>query len=88
MFVTVHKNARPPSLLASLRASVKGSATPKAEKTWQTVFPLKPKSNHERLANSCCPPEGNEGSLREMLRYAQNDTPEGLHHKVYECSVV
>ena len=47
-----------------------------------------PKSDHERLAHWMCHPEWNEGSLREILRSAQNDTRKGPDRKVYECSVV
>ena len=35
------------------------------------------KSVHRRLAQQPCHPECNEGSLREILRCAQNDTHEG-----------
>ncbi len=38
-----------------------------------------------RLVHQGCHPERSEGSRSEILRYAQNDSPEGIHCKVYEC---
>jgi len=45
---------------------------------------LRPKSNHRRLVQQHCHPECNEGSRREILRYAQNDRHERPQRKVYE----
>jgi hypothetical protein len=44
----------------------------------------KAKSDHKRLAHQSCHPECNEGSLREILRYAQNDIAAESAEKVYE----
>src|SRR5439155_25444907 len=38
-----------------------------------------------KLIHSDCHPERSEGSRRQILRCAQNDSSEGPHHKVYEC---
>ncbi len=43
------------------------------------------KLGHKRLAHQGYHSECNAGSLREILRSAQNDTTERSHYKVYEC---
>src|SRR3989475_12419576 len=43
------------------------------------------KSGFKRLAHQDRHPERSEGSRREILRCAQNDSPEKFHDKVYQC---
>src|SRR6266568_9420237 len=44
-----------------------------------------PKSGFKRLAHQDRHPERSEGSRSEILRCAQNDSPEKCHGKVYQC---
>jgi len=43
------------------------------------------KPDFKRLAHRNCHPERSEGSLREILRSAQNDKSEGARCEMYEC---
>src|SRR5438876_11261523 len=44
-----------------------------------------PKSGFKRLAHQDRHPERSEGSRSEILRCAQNDSPEKFQGKVYQC---
>jgi hypothetical protein len=46
------------------------------------------KSDHKRLAHQSCHPECDEGSLGEILRYAQNDMAAESDERVYECHML
>ena len=54
-----------------------------AEQITRAAFRTKP--NGIRVVQQGCHPERSEGSRTEILRCAQNDSPEELHGKVYEC---
>ena len=77
MFVTVHKNARLPSLLVSLRAFVKEIVTPKAEKLWQTVFPLK--TSADRFSTALWPHLLSAHVGRTRLEDSRPSTPLPTH---------
>jgi len=58
---------------------------PQAALSCPSVTPDLTKPSGMRLGHEGCHPERSEGSRSEILRSAQNDSPEGLHYKVYEC---
>ena len=49
------------------------------------TYLLDAKSGFKRLAHQDRHPERSEGSRSEILRCAQNDSPEKFQGKVYQC---